>query len=268
MIDQTISLADEDPNAPTAPKAFLAEMELENVRPVLVVLDTWARALWEAGGHDSDQKTVGPSIQACEHIRKVLGGCTLIMVAHVGAAKDAQGRAKGLTDPAGAIDGGTLCKRLGEGALAVYSFKAIHQRHATSDSYTLSALLRSPYDAESHGVGDSVVLMSGDGVVSAAMKQTRLAPATAKLLDVLKAMAAGASVDQWKHAAITAGVLTGTADARKHAFDRGRMALEKAGAVTVEPLTGMVEVAQGPDGEDIDYGTAAEDFEGCEEDAE
>jgi len=95
LIDQTIKLANSTPADPTSPESFIKELKMVAPKPALIVLDTWARALWESGGHDSDQQSVGPSIQSLEMIRKTFGGCTLIMVAHVGASKEAQGRAKG-----------------------------------------------------------------------------------------------------------------------------------------------------------------------------
>ena len=158
LIDQTIALASDNPKDPFSPKAFLAEMALIGVTsPALIILDTWARALWASGGHDSSQEIVGPSVQACEMIRKKLGGCTLAMLAHVGAAGT---QAKGLTDPAGAVDGGLSCVKEGEGfANSTFTFTTVDQRHG-EEGFALRAKLMIPDGA------DSVTLDSDDVAIS------------------------------------------------------------------------------------------------------
>jgi hypothetical protein len=204
LIDQTIKLANSMPADPTSPESFIKEMRQAGaIRPVLIVLDTWARALWESGGHDSDQQTVGPSIQSCEVIRKTLGNAALIMVAHVGASKEAQNRAKGLTDPAGAIDGGTLCKKTGDGDSAIYTFKAIHQRHA-AEGFTITAQLRKPSDDAT-----SVVLVSGKGVIGA-INIAQASPSVRGWLNALVSLGKPiATVAEWQAAAVERAVVSG-----------------------------------------------------------
>jgi hypothetical protein len=202
LIDQAIGLA--LPTGPTAPQAFLEEMKRCGVeRPSIIVLDTWARALWEAGGHDSDQNTVGPSVQACEAIRKTLGGCALIMVAHVGASNDK--RAKGLTDPAGAIDGGTLCEKKGEGRNAVYSFTAVTQRHAV-EGWKMSCTLAKPSEGSA-----SVVLRAAVSTVTReeAQKLSGLTAAQKVWYKALRDLMTPDGVDKgdWLKAARAAGAV-------------------------------------------------------------
>ena len=138
LIDSPVDLARPDPEKGLGVDVLLDQ--LAHKPYVAVFLDTWARMLWASGGHDSDQNTVGPAVQGCDRIRKALG-CTVVMVAHVGVAKDAQSRAKGLSDPAGAIDGATHCSKVGDGPLARYAFRATYQRHAV-DGFTITAQLR------------------------------------------------------------------------------------------------------------------------------
>jgi AAA domain len=92
LIDSPVDLANPDPKKGLGVDVLLDQLAH---RPyVAVFLDTWARMLWASGGHDSDQNTVGPAVAGCDRIRKALG-CTVVMVAHVGVSKDAQGRAQG-----------------------------------------------------------------------------------------------------------------------------------------------------------------------------
>ena len=263
LIDQTIKLANSAPSEPTSPESFIKEMrDAGAVRPVLIVLDTWARALWESGGHDSDQQTVGPSIQSCEVIRKTLGNAALIMIAHVGASKEAQSRAKGLTDPAGAIDGGTLCKKTGEGDSAVYTFKAIYQRHA-AEGFTITAQLRKPSaDAA------SVVLVSGEGVIGA-INIAQASPSVRGWLDALVSLGKPiATVAEWQAAAVARAVVSGEGgqppkpDSVRKAMRRARdelMALQ-AIRVTGNLVTLTIEDMREPD--------AAGDFDDDEPEVE
>jgi AAA domain len=259
LIDQTIKLANSMPAEPTSPESFIKELKTLAPSPVLIVLDTWARALWESGGHDSDQQSVGPAVQACELIRKTMGNAALIMVAHVGASKEAQGRAKGLTDPAGAIDGGTLCKKTGEGDSAVYTFKAIYQRHA-AEGFTITAQLRKPSDSAA-----SVVLVSGDGIVGA----INIAQASASVrgwLDALVSLGKPvATVAEWQSAAVAQGVVKGkdgqapTTDNVGKAMRRARTELVELSAITTNGnlVTLAIEDMREPD--------AAGDFDNDDE---
>jgi hypothetical protein len=204
--------------------------------------------LWASGGHDSDQNTVGPAVQGCDRIRKALG-CTVVMVAHVGVSKDAQGRAKGLSDPAGAIDGATHCSKVGDGPLARYEFKATYQRHAV-DGFTIVAQLRDS--------GRNVALMS-DNVA----KSVKLRKRDSQMLDVLRGIEPGASMADWQ-AAVEVAKIPGRdgkplkADALRKAFKRTTERLMTADAIDVEG--DMVTVKSGPGGDDMIFGTAAEDF--------
>lgn len=234
LIDQTIKLANSQPSEPTSPESFIKELKAIAPTPALIVLDTWARALWESGGHDSDQQSVGPAIQSCEFIRKTMGNAALIMVAHVGASKEAQGRAKGLTDPAGAIDGGTLCKKTGEGESAVYTFKAIYQRHA-AEGFTITAQLRKPSEDAA-----SVVLVSGEGMTGA-INLAKASDSVRGWLDALVSLGtASASVADWQAAAVARGVVKGEGvqtpkpDSVRKAMRRARDELVKLRAIKVE----------------------------------
>ena len=241
-----------DPASPDPTKGLGVDVLLDQLahRPYAAVfLDTWARMLWASGGHDSDQNTVGPAVQGCDRIRKALG-CTVVMVAHVGVAKDAQGRAKGLSDPAGAIDGATHCSKVGDGPLARFLFRATYQRHAV-DGFTIQAQLRQS--------GPNVALMS-DNVA----KLVKLNKRDSQMLDVLRGMEPGASLADWQAAIEAAKVTTGRdgkplkADALRKAFKRATERLMTADAIEVEG--DMVTVKSGPGGDDMIFGTAEEEF--------
>jgi hypothetical protein len=247
LIDSAVDLANPDPKKGLGVDVLLDQ--LAHKPYVAIFLDTWARMLWASGGHDSDQNTVGPAIQGCDRIRKALG-CTVVMVAHIGVSKDAQGRAKGLSDPAGAIDGATHCSKVGDGPLARYAFRATYQRHAV-DGFTIDAQLRES--------GPNVALMS-DNVTNLVTLNKR----ASQMLDILRGMPPGASLAGW-HAAIEAAkVFTGgdgkllKADAIRKAFKRATERLARADAIEI--AGNMVTVKSGPGGEDMMFGTAEEDF--------
>ncbi|MEO6783350.1 MAG: AAA family ATPase, partial [Bradyrhizobium sp.] len=190
LIDSAVDLASPDPTKGLGIDVLLDQLAH---RPYAAVfLDTWARMLWASGGHDSDQNTVGPAVQGCDRIRKALD-CTVVMVAHIGVSKDAQGRAKGLSDPAGAIDGATHCSKSGDGPLARYAFRATYQRHAV-DGYTILAQLRAS--------GPNVALMS-DNIANL----VKLTKRESQMLDVLRGMEPGASLADWQAAVETAKVV-------------------------------------------------------------
>jgi hypothetical protein len=246
LIDSPVDLANPDPKKGLGVDVLLDR--LEHKPYVAVFLDTWARMLWASGGHDSDQNTVGPAVQGCDRIRRALG-CTVVMVAHIGVAKEAQGRAKGLSDPAGAIDGATHCSKVGDGPLARYAFRATYQRHAV-DGFTIMAQLRES--------GPNVALMS-DNVANL----VKLSKRDSQILDVLRGMEPGASLAEWQ-AAVEAAMVTGrdgkplTADALRKAFKRATDRLATADAIEIEG--DMVMVKSGPSGDDLVFGTAEEDF--------
>jgi len=246
LIDSPVDLASPDPKKGLGVDVLLDQ--LAHKPYVAIFLDTWARMLWASGGHDSDQNTVGPAVQGCDRIRKALG-CTVVMVAHVGVAKDAQGRAKGLSDPAGAIDGATHCSKVGDGPLARYAFRATYQRHAV-DGFTIVAQLRES--------GPNVALMS-DNVANLVKLNKR----ESQMLDVLRGMEPGASLADWQAAVEVAKVTDRDgkplkADALRKAFMRTKERLTKADVIDID--NGMVTVRSGSDDEDMIFGTAEEDF--------
>ena len=245
LVDSPVDLASPDPK-----KGLGIDVLLDHLahRPYVAVL------LWASGGHDSDQNTVGPAVQGCDRIRKALG-CTVVMVAHIGVSKDAQGRAKGLSDPAGAIDGATHCSKIGDGPLARYVFRATYQRHAV-DGFTILAQLRTS--------GPNVALMS-DNVANLVKLNKR----DSQMLDVLKGMEPGASLAEWQKAIEEAKIVTGRdgktlkADALRKAFQRATERLLAADAIEVDG--DMVTVKSGPGGGNMAFGTAEDDFQGEEE---
>jgi hypothetical protein len=247
LIDSPVDLASPDPKKGLGVDVLIDQLAHKPYDAVF--LDTWARMLWASGGHDSDQNTVGPAIQGCDRIRKALG-CTVVMVAHIGVSKDAQGRAKGLSDPAGAIDGATHCSKVGDGKLAQYVFRATCQRHAV-DGFTIEAQLRA--------WGPNVTLMS-DNVANLVKLRKR----DSLMLDVLRGMPPGASLADWQAAVEGAKILTGKdgkpakADAVRKAFKRARERLMTADAIEI--AGDMVTVKSGPGGDDMVFGTAEEDF--------
>jgi len=247
LIDSAVDLANPDPKKGLGVDVLLDQ--LAHKPYVAIFLDTWARMLWASGGHDSDQNTVGPAVQGCDRIRKALG-CTVVMVAHIGVSKDAQGRAKGLSDPAGAIDGATHCSKVGDGPLARYAFRATYQRHAV-DGFTIDAQLRES--------GPNVALMS-DNVTNLVKLNKR----ASQMLDILRGMERGASLADWQAAIEAAKVFTGRdgkllkADAIRKAFKRAIGRLMTADAIDIDGE--MVTVKSGPGGEDMMFGTAEEDF--------
>jgi hypothetical protein len=171
------------------------------------------------------------------------------MVAHIGVAKDAQSRAKGLSEPAGAIDGATHCSKVGDGPLARYAFRATCQRHAV-DGFTIMAQLRPSWP--------NVALMS-DNVANLVKLNKR----DSQIYDVLRGMERGASLAAWQ-AAVEAAKITGRdgkplkADALRKAFKRTTERLMTADAIEVDG--DMVTVRSGPGGDDMIFGTAEEDF--------
>jgi UDP-N-acetylmuramyl pentapeptide synthase len=157
---------------------------------------------------------------------------------------------KGLSDPAGAIDGATHCSKVGDGPLAKYVFRATYQRHAV-DGFTIVAQLRAS--------GPNVALMS-DNVANLVKLNKR----DSQMLDVLRAMERGASLADWQAAVEAANIVTGkkgkppTADAVRKAFERAKKRLMTADAIEIDG--DMVTVKTSPGGEDMVFGTAEEDF--------
>jgi AAA domain len=247
LIDSPVDLANPDPRKGLGVDVLLDQ--LAHKPYVAVFLDTWARMLWASGGHDSDQNTVGPAVQGCDRIRKALG-CTVVMVAHIGVSKDAQGRAKGLSDPAGAIDGATHCSKVGDGPQARYAFRATYQRHAV-DGFTITAQLRDS--------GPNVVLMS-DNVT----KLVKLNKRAAQALDVLRGLEQGVTPAEWQ-AAIEAGKVFIGKDGKPLKTDALRKAIKRAtgsllAADVIDIDNEMVTIRSGPGGEEMSFGTAEEDF--------
>jgi AAA domain len=161
--------------------------ELRHHPYVAVWLDTWARMLSASGGHDTDPDTVGPAIQGCDQIREALD-CTVTIVAHVGWSRDAQDRPKGLVDLPGAIDGATLCKKVGEGANAVFHFTSKYQRHA-ADGFEQCATLQE--------------FGSDRAFVSAPLQKQKvktLKPDLQQCLSIVRELGDLVTVDQWRDA--------------------------------------------------------------------
>ncbi len=121
---------------PDAPDGINEALKvLRRVGPRVVYLDTLMRSLSASGGHDSDPAVVNRAIAGCDRIIAELD-CTVVLCAHVGHTE--QWRMKGMIDLEGAIDGGTLCEKIGEGADAEFHFKSVFQRHAL-DGYEIVA---------------------------------------------------------------------------------------------------------------------------------
>jgi len=243
LIDSPVDLAAVDPTKGLGVDVLLDQLEH---RPYAAVfLDTWARMLWASGGHDSDQNTVGPAVQGCDRLQRALG-CTVVMVAHVGVARDAQGRAKGLSDPAGAVDGATLCKKIGDGALAQYSFTATYQRHAI-DGYQIVAQLRPS--------GKNVALMS-DNIQSAIKLNAR----ERQILDALRKIGDAAPLSEWQRAVEALQIVDRKGnqlkpDAIRKAFGRAKKQLVAANAVVIHG-----DIASLPSSANPVFGSADEEF--------
>lgn len=166
-------------------------------------LDTWAKMLAEFGGNDTDADSVMPAIMGCDRIRAKLG-CSVVIVAHVGLNVKAKDRPKGLSDLPGAVDGGTLCEKTGEGRAAVFTFSARMQRYA-ADDYA--------FDARMTGTSaETTVLNYMDEGETA---RAKLKPDQVKMLAILRDLGPGASLDEWRDAVMAAKLWTITRGARK-----------------------------------------------------
>jgi hypothetical protein len=149
---------------------------------------------WDAGFFFCSYRDVPPAIAGCDRIRKALG-CSVVIVAHVGLSEKAQDRPKGLSDLPGAVDGGTKCAKTGDGRAAVFTFSAAMQRYA-ADEYEFTAK------------------MDGDGPETTALRylskretaKATLDPDATKMLDILRVLGDGASVDQWRDAVLIADI--------------------------------------------------------------
>ena len=193
--------------------------ELRHHPYVAVWLDTWARMLSASGGHDTDPDTVGPAIQGCDRIREALD-CTVTIVAHVGWSKTAQDRPKGLVDLPGAIDGATMCKKDGEGPSAVFRFKCMYQRHA-ADGFEQVARLEE--------FGPDRVFVN----VSRKDSKIRDLPADQRrMLDVLRTLGAGSSIEEWREAVMEAGLWSRAKNPRSN-WNRAKKALQQADLIEV-----------------------------------
>jgi AAA domain len=235
LSDQAIALGSDDPKDPYGVKPFLAEMALQTVtNPVLIVLDTWARMLWASGGHDSAQEVVGPSLQACDVIRKKLGDCTVAMIAHVGAAGK---EAKGLTDAINAVDGALECVKEGETfADAVFTFKTINIRHG-EEGFKLRAKLRFP-DGSPDDVNERSVTLDSDDAAVSSIAIAKATASTRKWLGALRSLnEPTVTVDAWINAAIGLKIIKGKTggnaaeDSYRTAMTRARDELVKLGAI-------------------------------------
>jgi AAA domain len=220
-------------------------------------LDTWAKMLAEFGGNDTDADSVMPAIMGCDRIRAKLG-CSVVIVAHVGLNEKAKNRPKGLSDLPGAVDGGTLCEKEGEGRSATFTFSARMQRYA-ADEYSFQAKM------EGNSAETTVLRFMNKQEAARA----KLNPDQVKMLDILREFDEGASVDQWRDAVIAAKLWTITRGKnkgqqpsnprQKWADELGK--LERAG--WVEIIGTMVELNDEP--VKPAEPDAGEEFEGDEE---
>lgn len=159
-------------------------------------LDTWAKMLAEFGGNDTDADSVMPAINGCDRIRAKLG-CSVVIVAHVGLNVKAKDRPKGLSDLPGAVDGGTLCEKEGEGRSATYTFSAKMQRYA-ADEYSFQAKM----------IGSTPETTVLRFLTKSEAARATLNPDQNRMLDILREFGEGASVDQWRDAVIEAKLWT------------------------------------------------------------
>jgi len=123
---------------PDAPDGITEAMKvLRRIEPRAVALDTLMRSLSASGGHDSDPGTVARAIAGCDRIIAELD-CGVVLCAHTGLNE--KWRMKGMSDLEGAIDGATLCEKIGEGAGAEFHFKSVFQRHALDGYETVCSM--------------------------------------------------------------------------------------------------------------------------------
>jgi hypothetical protein len=194
LIMSTINLI--QPDGVTGVDTLLAQLtgdEAENGAYVAIWLDTWAKMLAAFGGHDSDADSVMPAIAGCDRIREVLR-CSVILVAHVGVSEKAQDRPKGLSDLPGQVDGGTKCERVGEGKEALFTFRAVIQRYAP-DGFTVEARMTAQEP-------DSVLkFLTKREVAKATLDDDQN-----RMLELLRALGAGATVDAWRDETLAADI--------------------------------------------------------------
>jgi RecA-family ATPase len=168
---------------------------------VALWLDTWMRMLQSAGGHDSDAESVNASLKGCDRIRTALD-CVVVMVAHVGVSKGAKGRPKGLSDTSAAVDGAIYCEKRGERSEALYSSKAINQRHAM-EGFQMFFKLEKPSEEL-----PSVVLRSARRGAKGLSRKTE------EWFSALeKAMPAGLSKTGWRDNGVKLGIANNTKSA-------------------------------------------------------
>jgi hypothetical protein len=258
--DQTIKLAESLPTDPTSPESFIQRMKQQGVvKPTLVVLDTWARALAESGGHASSNDHVGASLLSCDNIRKAFGGCTLIMVAHAGKATDG---AKGLTEPMDNADGVTECQKNvknGYGEAATFTFKQVIVRHG-QEGYTLTCNVRKQFDE-----APAPILVSGDSVTGA-INLNNASDSVKAWLDALKKLPGmSGKVTDWRAAGVAAGVVKGKDDQPAEAstiqksFKRAREELVRLKAVRIIDGVATATRPGEPVGDGNDFETGGDD---------
>jgi hypothetical protein len=163
---------------------ILALLDQLQHRPYAALwMDTWARMLAASGGHSSDMDTVPLALRGCDIIRDRLG-CAVVLVAHTPLSDT--GRPKGLNEQTGNIDGATRCVKVGKGTQELFKFTSDFQRHGEND-----------YCQVFHQVElapDRVFEADSGGFDDAKLKGN---PAALAALNILRAMEAGATVEEW-----------------------------------------------------------------------
>ena len=197
---------------------------LELIQPAVVYLDTWMRMLNASGGHDSDPQTVGAALNACDGIRADFD-CAAVLCAHVGHQE--QWRMKGMIDLEGAIDGATICEKIGEGAEAEFHFKSVFQRHAL-DGFEIVAGFKT------YGPDAALVAKSANAV-----KRDKIAadyrPVYDKLLTLLVTDGGidSVSVNAWRDAVNPAVMWPDYANNGRDKWAKAKDAIEEAGLITI-----------------------------------
>lgn len=206
---------------------------------VAIWLDTWAKMLAAFGGHDTDADSVMPAIAGCDKIKAALGA-TVVLVAHVGLNEKAKNRPKGLSDLPGAVDGGTLCEKTGDGRSAKFTFSAKMQRYAPDD-YSFAARM----------AGNSAETTVLKFMSKRETRRDGLDPDLSRMMDILETLGEGCSVDAWRDAVLAADFLRigqGKNKGERPANPRQKWADELAKLTTGNWVTvnnGMVELVEG-----------------------
>src|SRR5262249_23170815 len=126
----------------------------------------------------------------------------------------------GLVDLPGAIDGATFCEKDGEGPGALFRFESVYQRHA-ADGFEQAARLEE--------FGPDRVF------VNVSRKESKVAELPAdqrRMLEILRGLGAGASIDEWREAVMKAGLWPKEKNPRSN-WNRAKKALEGTDLIEV-----------------------------------